>query len=122
MTPVRALLLFAGVAALPLTRASATDEIICNSKTYNVALSVGSNQYVGGMVVADATGERFDAPVEITEFAAKRRHVSIQHQRVDVEGWPVGERANRVVIRIEHGKGYIEVVGNREGASCDWRI
>ena len=111
-----------GLVALFSVNALATDQIICDSKTFKAAFAVGSDGYVSNMELSDMSEKYFSEVLEITDMPKNRRHISIEEQRVDVKAVIDKKIINVFVINIRNGKGYIKLDSLKEEMTCDWDI
>lgn len=102
--------------------ALATDEIICDSKSFKVSLAVGSDGYVASVVISNSSRAYFPEILELEDLLENRRHVSIHDRSVDLEINLGMKSANRFKICIKKGEGYVELDGHRESMTCDWKI
>jgi hypothetical protein len=100
-------------------QAWATDDIICTSRKFMASLAVGSDGYVASMVLANTSANYFSEVLQITNFA--RRQVSISDRAINVEATLGMKNANKLVISLERGKGYIDLDSYREEMTCDWK-
>lgn len=106
-------------ASLPAA-ARATDALVCRSNTYGAELAVGTDGTVASLVLSDETGKRVPQPTEVTALEPKHRTASFEHRSVDVEARTGLRGADRLVIRLEHGRGYVELGGDVEVMACDF--
>lgn len=111
-----------GLISLFSMNAAATDQIICDSKTFKVAFAVGSDGYVSNMELSDVSEKNFAEVLEIADMPKRRRYVSIAEKRVDVKAFIGMKNANALVIKIRSGKGYIKLDSLKEDMACDWDI
>ncbi len=111
---------FAFAALLSLaSQAWATDDIICTSKSFVASLAVGSDGYVPSMVLSNSSVNFFSEVLEVTSLS--KRQVSISKRSVKIKAKLGMKSANKLVIMIEHGKGYIDLDSYREEMTCDWK-
>jgi hypothetical protein len=123
MSVARLFTLFAtGLAELFSVNALATDQIICDSKTFKVAFAVGADGYISNMELSDISEKYFSEVLEITDMPKNRRHISIEEQRVDVKAVIGKKTVNVFVINIRNGKGYVKLDSLKEKMTCDWEI
>lgn len=100
--------------------AKATDEIVCKSKRFNLALAVGDNGFVASVVAADESGEAMSSPVTVERL--KTRYASVAKKTVRVEGWLPGNPSHRLVVKISRGQGWVAIGSRQEWATCDWLV
>lgn len=110
------------ITALSPRAALATDEIICDSKTFKASFAVGSDGYVTIMVLSDSSAKYFSNVLEVTNMSKRNRHVFIPEKTVNVKAFLGKRNANRLTINIKNGKGYIELDSHKEEMVCDWDI
>jgi hypothetical protein len=123
MSVTRLYVFFAiGLAMLFSVNAVASDQIICDSKTFKAAFAVGSDGYVSNMELSDLSKKYFSEVLEITDMPKNRRHISIEERRVDVKATVDKKIINVFVINIRNGKGYIKLDSLKEKMTCDWDI
>ena len=122
MSVARLYIFSTGLAALFSVNALATDQIICDSKTFKVSFAVGTDGYVSNVELSDVPGKNFAEVLEITEMPINRRYVSIGDKRVDVKAFIGMKNANALVVNIRCGKGYIKLDSLKEDMACDWDI
>lgn len=102
--------------------ALATDEIICDSKTFRASFAVGSDGYVAIMILEDKSGSFFSKVLEITNMPKENRQVLIPERAVDVKAFLKRKNASKVVVSVKNGAGYIKFNSHKEEMICDWDI
>lgn len=107
---------------ISFNHAFASDEIICDSKSFNVSLAVGTDGSVVSMVLSDVSGLYFTKILEITNFSKDKRHVSMETKSVDVETKLDLNNASTFQICLANGAGYVRLGDYREMMTCDWEI
>lgn len=99
-----------------------SDQVICNSRTFNVSFAVGSDGYVTNMVLSDKSKRHFPGVLEIDDMAAGHRHLSIRRRSIDVQADVGQPAAKKFVVFMKGGKGYVKLDADREAMTCDWEI
>lgn len=99
----------------------ATDEIVCDSKTFKATLAVGSDGSVPSMTLSDSSGRYLSGVLGVTDLPKKSGSVSIQTQSIDLRViLRTKEGATELKICINNGEGHIVLGRHREKMTCDW--
>lgn len=99
-----------------------TDQIICNSRTFNISFAVGSDGYVPNMALSDKSGRYFSDVIEISDMEADHRHVSIRSRSIDIRVTLGKPDSRNLVVFMKNGKGHVKLDARKETLTCDWVV
>lgn len=101
----------------------ATDEIVCDSKTFKATLAVGSDGSVPSLTISDSSGRYFSEAAVVSDLPRRFGSVSIQTKSIDLRA---SIRTKKGIIDLEicitNGEGQVAFDRHREKMRCDWEI
>lgn len=110
---VIAVLLFFGT-LFWLSPARATEPLDCESRSYLVRIVLGTDDYVGNVMLYDK--KKTYAPNEVPTIATSRHEVTWK-KRVLLDG---ASGSPRFHVEVKGKSGWIDYQDKREKLTCDW--